>query len=199
MSRLLTTLRLIPLAAAFALSAPSAAVAGHGNSTVSTKTRRKKIIKKKKVVRKRAARRGPPKPRISETMLKTGSTGLVIGAGFATQTDDHATGSTENSYGTETGFIIGARYDKIMNRFLGYRVAMQYHSKGSSATTNNVKTEVNLGYLEVPAALFARFKVNRMITPYIYFGPYAAMLLQKEVKIDGNKNKSAADGYSYLD
>lgn len=208
MTRLRTALRLLPLAALFALGVPSVALAGHSDSVVTTKKKGRKVVKKKvvrktvvkkKVVRKKRRRPRKRGPRISEKMLTKGTTGLIIGAGFASQKDDHRTGATEQSYNTETGFIVGARYDKIMNRFLGYRMAVQYHAKGASATSNSVKTDVKLGYLEVPAALFVRFPVNRMITPYVYFGPYAAILLQKEVKVDGTKQKKLADGYSTLD
>ncbi|MCA9557843.1 MAG: PorT family protein, partial [Myxococcales bacterium] len=134
-----------------------------------------------------------------QTLINRGTVGVRLGATFAWASDDHRSEATEADYETELGGVAGVVYDKALNQFLHYRVGAQYHGRGFATEAGGKTTTATLRYIEVPLEVGVHFQASRTVTPYINIGAYLGALIDKEVRVGGDKKKELEDRFSTFD
>lgn len=185
---------------AVVLAAPGGEPAAVAGDTCAVRKPRPKAKPKAKPKSKPRARRPSKRaPPTQQTLIDRGTIGVRLGATFAWAADDHRSDATQADYETELGGVAGVVYDKAINQFLHYRVGLQYHGRGFATEAGGKTTTATLRYAEVPLEVGVHFAASRTVTPYINIGAYLGALIDKEIRVGGEKDKAAEDRYSTFD
>jgi hypothetical protein len=138
-----------------------------------------------------------------ETKLKRGMPGVRLGLNISSQSFENP----EVAFGpkADTGFqpgpSFGVLWDMAFNKMFGLRAVGEVVLKGASidGLRNDADEEVdaytNLWFVQATPMLTVRFgDVNKGIRPFLQVGPYLALLVVADTKIDGITAGENADG-----
>ncbi len=111
------------------------------------------------------------------------------GANFANFND------TDASFDSRTGLMAGATYSfGIPMSPISIRPGVFYAQKGAKISEGSVETTTKLDYVEIPVvAKFDFILDNPMLTPHVYFGPYAGFNINAEQEISGGDGAGSVD------
>lgn len=126
---------------------------------------------------------------INTTNLKAQGIGLKAGANFANFND------TDASTDSRTGVMVGLTYDfAVPMSPITIQPGVFYAQKGAKVSDGSVESTTKLDYIEVPVvAKFAFILDNPMLTPHVYFGPYAGFNINAEQEVSGGETSGTVD------
>ena len=157
------------------------------------------VVKKKKKKKRPAARKAPPRKRIHtgptfvDKRIGASFFGLRLGLTSAEQLCDCVDEPDSDSI---SGGLIGVTKDVGINHALSYRLEGLLVQKGAEVDitvptadggTTRDTLDLTMTYLELGAQLLMRFNVNRRVAAYFGGGPYMAVLMDTDARVDGKK------------
>ncbi len=117
--------------------------------------------------------------------------GISAGANFANFVD------TDASVDSRTGVMAGLTYGiAVPMSPVTIQPGVFYAQKGATLSDGDIETTTKLDYIEIPViAKFDFILDNPMLTPHVFFGPYAGFTLNAEQEVsDGNTSGSVDIG-----
>ncbi|MDR8391907.1 PorT family protein [Aliifodinibius sp. S!AR15-10] len=126
---------------------------------------------------------------INTSNIKAQGFGISAGANFANFND------TDASTDARTGLMAGLTYGvSVPMSPITIQPGVFYVQKGTKATEGSIETTSKLDYIEIPVvAKFDFILDNPMLTPHVYFGPYAGFNISAEQEISGGDNSGTFD------
>ncbi|GAA5523267.1 PorT family protein [Aliifodinibius salicampi] len=102
---------------------------------------------------------------------------------------------TDASFDSRTGLMAGATYSfGIPMSPISIEPGVFYAQKGAKISEGSVETTTKLDYIEIPViAKFDFILDNPMLTPHVYFGPYAGFNINAEQEISGGDSAGTFD------
>lgn len=118
--------------------------------------------------------------------------GLKAGVNFSTLSEKGA-GLVSISWGSATGFTVGAFYTANINENLAFQPEIYYSKKGGQLEGSVLSVlgekSIAIHYLEVPLLFKLKFPTQASISPSVFIGPYGAVKLSDkgQIKVLGVK------------
>jgi len=143
--------------------------------------------------RKKAKKRRAAGPGLIDRQLAKGTYGLSLGVAFGSLECDC---DEAPDYERGLGFHGGVTFDKSMTRAFSVRGEGLFSSRNVTSETSvmggdDIELELTLNYLELGGQGLLRFSASRLMSIYVLAGPYAALLMSSEARLNGKKNKDA--------
>jgi len=118
--------------------------------------------------------------------------GLKGGVNFSTLSQKGA-GLVSLSWGSVTGFTVGAFYTANVNEYLAFQPELYYSKKGGQLEGSILSVlgskSIAIHYLELPLLLKLRFPTRSSMSPSVFVGPYGSLKLSDkgQIKVLGLK------------
>lgn len=197
------------LASPDASTASTAATKSKGKAKTTTTTKKKTTTTKKTTTKKAPAKRSSPKRStkraskkakpVVETLLAKGVIGLQVGGSASYFECDCVAQPARLDYESTYGLAAGVTYDKMVNRFLSYRVAGRYHAKGAAFEGGGQDIEITLTTVELEATGVLRYALNPFTSLFLHGGGFVGGILGAEATADGDKVTAYDDDFALLD
>lgn len=102
---------------------------------------------------------------------------------------------TDVSFESRTGFMAGASYSfGIPMSPVSIEPGVFYAQKGAKSSDEIGEREIKLDYIEIPVvAKFDFILDNPLLTPHVYFGPYAGFNINAEQETSGGDGAGTID------
>jgi hypothetical protein len=126
---------------------------------------------------------------INISNIKAQGFGISAGANFTNFND------TDASTDARTGLMAGLTYGiSVPMSPITIQPRVFYAQKGAKASEGSIETTTKLDYIEIPVvAKFDFILDNPMLTPHVYFGPYAGFNISAEQEVSGGDNSGTFD------